>query len=90
MKRCWSRVLTAKLALCIAVIAGSLSNGIAGGGIHGEDHNSSGAFAGADQGRQDIYSKRNIREIMSRVFEWQISNPVGINAENKSRECPRL
>jgi unsaturated rhamnogalacturonyl hydrolase len=32
----------------------------------------------------DIYAKENIRAAMSRVFGWQVANPVGINAQNNN------
>src|SRR3954466_6125619 len=32
----------------------------------------------------DIYAKKNIRALMSRVFAWQVANPVEINAKNNN------
>ena len=32
----------------------------------------------------DIYARKNIRTLMSRVFAWQVANPVGINATNNN------
>src|ERR1700752_4156237 len=36
------------------------------------------------QRKEDIYSKRNISAIMSRVYDWQIKNPVEINERNNN------
>src|SRR5712675_1548225 len=36
------------------------------------------------QRKEDIYSRRNISEIMSRVYDWQIRNPVEINQKNNN------
>jgi rhamnogalacturonyl hydrolase YesR len=36
------------------------------------------------QRKEDIYSRRYISAIMSRVYEWQIANPVEINQKNNN------
>src|ERR1700694_1436907 len=36
------------------------------------------------QRKEDIYSKQNIASIMSRVYEWQIANPVVINGKDNN------
>src|SRR6266852_7017713 len=36
------------------------------------------------QRKEDIYSRRNIAAIMSRVYDWQITNPVEINQRNSN------
>jgi hypothetical protein len=30
----------------------------------------------------DIYSKKSVRAVMQKVFEWQVANPVQINTSN--------
>ena len=32
----------------------------------------------------DIYARKNIRTAMARVFEWQVANPVELNAKNNN------
>lgn len=36
------------------------------------------------QAKQDIYAKKNVREVMARVFRWQVANPVEINLRNSN------
>src|SRR5258706_16457767 len=36
------------------------------------------------QRKADIYSRHNISAIMSRIYDWQIANPVEINQKNNN------
>src|SRR5260370_17326540 len=36
------------------------------------------------QRKEDIYSRRYVDAIMSRVYDWQIANPVEINQRNSN------
>jgi rhamnogalacturonyl hydrolase YesR len=36
------------------------------------------------QRREDIYHRQNIAEIMNRVYDWQLANPVEINQRNNN------
>lgn len=36
------------------------------------------------QRKEDIYSKKSITAVMSRVYDWQITNPVEINQRNNN------
>lgn len=40
------------------------------------------AQAGAARAGGDIYSKRSVRAVMRKVFDWQVANPVEINGRN--------
>jgi len=34
--------------------------------------------------KADFYSRTNVRNVMRRVFEWQVANPVEINSQNRN------
>ena len=36
------------------------------------------------QAKEDIYAGKNVREVMARVFRWQVTNPVQINLRNEN------
>ena len=40
------------------------------------------ATAQVQSKKEDIYSKKYIRTVMERVYDWQIANPVGINEKS--------
>lgn len=40
---------------------------------------------GKDSNKVDIYTKKTIRSMMERVYDWQIKNPVEINAKNNNQ-----
>jgi len=41
-----------------------------------------GFVADTKKGEADIYSKKYVREVMEKVFDWQVANPVEINSKN--------
>ena len=42
------------------------------------------AHVGAGQRAGGVYSRKSIRAVMKKVYEWQAANPVGINARNEN------
>src|ERR687894_2532658 len=42
------------------------------------------AQTGSQKAGGDLYSKKSVRAVMQKVFEWQVANPVEINALNNN------
>lgn len=42
------------------------------------------AFAQTKSQQGDIYSKKSVRAVMQKVFEWQVAHPVEIDAHNNN------
>ena len=36
------------------------------------------------QSAPNIYARKNVREVLARVFRWQVANPVEINLRNSN------